>query len=153
MPLIPPETPWLTVDIIIELVDHPGVPIVLIERKYPPLGWALPGGFVDRGERIEHAAIREAQEETSLTVVLQALLGMYSDPQRDARCHTASAVYVARAHGSPVAADDARRAIMVIPDGIDVVGVEGNPLVFDHGLIMADYVRYRNGGGTAPVRV
>ena len=80
-----PATPLLTVDIIIEMRDRPGRPIVLIERRYPPAGWALPGGFVDVGETLEAAAVREAREETSLDVALQLLLGNYSDPARDAR--------------------------------------------------------------------
>ena len=84
-----PATPALTTDIIIELTDRPGRPIVLIERRYPPHGWALPGGFVDVGEAVEHAAVREALEETALGVRLTALLGVYSDPARDPRRHTA----------------------------------------------------------------
>ena len=90
-----PVTPLLTVDIIIEMIDRPGRPIVLVERKYPPHGWALPGGFVDVGEPLESAAIREAREETSLEVTLKVLLGNYSDPARDSRGHTVSAVYIA----------------------------------------------------------
>ena len=87
-----PVTPLLTVDIIIEMVDRPGRPVVLIERRNPPPGWALPGGFVDVGETLEQAAVREAREETSLEVALKTLLGNYSDPARDARGHTVSAV-------------------------------------------------------------
>jgi 8-oxo-dGTP diphosphatase len=95
------------VDIVIELLDRPGRPIALIRRKNPPHGWALPGGFVDVGERVEAAAIREAWEETRLDVTLTTLLGCYSDPRRDARGHTASLVYVAEACGRPEACDDA----------------------------------------------
>ncbi|MCK5723613.1 MAG: NUDIX hydrolase, partial [Gammaproteobacteria bacterium] len=80
-----PRTPLLAVDAIIELLDQPGRPIVLIERKNPPYGWAIPGGFMDVGERLETAAIREAKEEVCLEVTLTALLGMYSDPKRDDR--------------------------------------------------------------------
>jgi 8-oxo-dGTP diphosphatase len=101
-----PVTPQLTADIIIEMIDRPGRPIVLIERKYPPPGWALPGGFVDVGETLESAAVREAREETSLDVTLNLLLGNYSDPLRDSRGHTVSAVYIAEAQGEPRAADD-----------------------------------------------
>ena len=125
-------TPKLAVDIVIELLDHPGRPIVLIERRYPPPGWALPGGFVDVGETVEAAAVREAREETGLGVVLGALLGVYSDPARDARGHTVSVVYVATAHGSPVAADDARAVRAIDP-------AAPPPLAFDHARILADY--------------
>ena len=105
--MLVPVTPLLAADIIIELVDRPGRPIVLIERRNPPPGWAIPGGFVDVGESIEQAAVREAREETALEVRLTALLGVYSDPKRDARGHTASVVYVATARGTPRAQDDA----------------------------------------------
>ena len=133
-----PVTPKLAVDIVIELLDHPGRPIVLIERRYPPPGWALPGGFVDVGETVEAAAVREAREETGLGVVLGALLGVYSDPARDARGHTVSVVYVATAHGSPVAADDARAVRAIDP-------AAPPPLAFDHARILADYrARGRN---------
>lgn len=141
-----PQTPRLTVDIIIELADRPGRPIVLIERRYPPPGWALPGGFVDIGERLEDAAVREAREETSLDVRLLALLGCYSDPARDARLHTASAVYVAEACGEPCAQDDARH--LAVFDPVAELPV----LAFDHGLILADYRRYRQHGMPAPLR-
>ncbi|MCK4586921.1 MAG: NUDIX hydrolase, partial [Gammaproteobacteria bacterium] len=85
-----PETPRLTVDIIIELIGQPDKLILLIERKNPPHGWALPGGFVDVGETLEQAAVREAAEEISLPVKLKTLLGCYSDPNRDSRMHTVS---------------------------------------------------------------
>ena len=95
-------------DIIIELVDRAEKSIVLIERRNPPYGWALPGGFVDVGESLEQAAVREALEETCLDVNLKILLGCYSSPQRDPRGHTVSPVYIAEAHGEPRAADDAK---------------------------------------------
>ena len=95
-----PVTPAVAADIIIELIDRPDHPIVLIERLNPPYGWAIPGGFVDVGEAVEAAAIREAQEETGLTVTLTALLGCYSSPERDVRGHTISIVYVAQATGA-----------------------------------------------------
>lgn len=140
-----PRTPLLTVDIIIEMIDRPGRPIVLIERRYPPHGWALPGGFVDVGERLEVAAVREAQEETLLDVKLKRLLGNYSDPSRDSRGHTVSAVYIAEAEGNPEAADDAKN--------LDVFDPADCPeLAFDHALIIADYLVYRETGATAPLR-
>jgi 8-oxo-dGTP diphosphatase len=140
-----PVTPLLTVDIIIEMSDRPGRPIVLIERKYPPHGWALPGGFVDVGERLEAAALREAREETSLEVELQAFLGCYSDPARDPRGHTVSAVYVAGASGEPAALDDARNLACYPP-------TQCPQLVFDHALIIEDYLRFRETGEGAPIR-
>lgn len=144
MPL--PETPKLTVDIIIELIDQPGRPILLIERKNPPHGWALPGGFVDVGESLEQAAVREAAEEISLPVVLTTLLGCYSDPDRDPRMHTASAVYIAEASGTPRAADDAANVQSFPPDALPA------ELAFDHDVILADYRNYRQSGHTTPLR-
>jgi 8-oxo-dGTP diphosphatase len=141
-----PETPSLTVDIIIAMQDRPGQPIVLIERRCPPYGWALPGGFVDVGETLEQAAVREAREETGLEVILQTLLGCYSDPCRDPRGHTASAVYVAEAQGEPRAEDDAKHVALFLPNHVTV------DLAFDHGLILADYRRFLTSGEVAPVR-
>src|SRR3970040_128490 len=92
--------PLLTVDIIIEIAS---AHIVLIERKNPPHGWALPGGFVDYGESLETAAVREAKEETSLDVTLTEQFYNYSDPDRDRRHHTVSAVFIATAAGVPQA--------------------------------------------------
>src|SRR5207248_1579801 len=100
--------PLLTVDAIIELPAG----IVLIERRFPPPGWALPGGFVERGETVEAAAVREALEETGLNVTLTELLGIYSDPARDPRHHTAAAVFIASAEGTPVAGDDAGAVVV-----------------------------------------
>ena len=127
-----PQTPLLTVDVLVYL---PGQGIVLVERKNPPLGWALPGGFVDLGESCEAAAVREMREETGLEVELTALLGVYSDPARDPRGHTASAVYLAQALDPSrlMAGDDAARAA-VFPLGALP------PLAFDHGRIVRDYV-------------
>ncbi|MFN2348957.1 MAG: NUDIX domain-containing protein [Thioalkalivibrio sp.] len=134
-----PVTPLIAVDLIIRLEDDPNV-IVLIERRNPPHGWALPGGFVDVGESLETAAVREAREETCLDVSLEALLGCYSDPARDPRGHTVSAAYVARGWGEPRAADDARNLRCV--DARE----PGLPLVFDHGRILADYLRWLETG-------
>jgi len=135
-----PKTPALTTDIIIELKDRPDVPIVLIRRKHPPHGWALPGGFVDVGESLEHAAVREAEEETALRVTLKMLLGCYSDPTRDPRGHTASAVYVAEAVGEPRAQDDAAGVAIFSPEGLP------SPLAFDHARILRDYLIWRQQG-------
>jgi 8-oxo-dGTP diphosphatase len=135
-----PKTPALTVDIIIELRDRPDVPIVLIRRKNPPHGWALPGGFVDVGEALERAAVREAEEETALRVTLKLLLGCYSDPARDPRGHTVSAVYVAEAEGEPRAQDDAAGVAIFSPEALPA------PLVFDHARILRDYLAWRQRG-------
>jgi len=132
-----PETPALTVDVVIELVDRPGRPIVLIERRNPPPGYAVPGGFVDVGETVEEAARREALEETGLAVTLRSLLGVYSDPARDPRMHTASVVYVGEARGEPRAGDDAARIRVVTLDDLP-------DLAFDHARILADYARQRD---------
>jgi len=140
-----PVTPLIAVDLIIELSDQPGRPILLIERRNPPHGWALPGGFVDVGETLEQAAVREAREETGLKIKLKTLLGCYSDPQRDARGHTVSAVYVAEAAGQPRAGDDAGKAILTDPLALP-------QLAFDHALILSDYRRYRETGMPAPLR-
>ena len=122
------KNPVPTVDIIIEV---PGG-IVLIDRKNPPLGWAIPGGFVDYGETLEQAAVREAFEETRLNVELVEQMHTYSDPQRDPRQHTISTVFIARAAGMPVGADDAKEARVF-------TRVNLPPLVFDHAGILADY--------------
>ena len=141
-----PLTPQLAADAIIELIDRPGRPIVLIERRNPPFGFAIPGGFVDVGETLEHAAVREALEETSLDITLTALLGCYSNPSRDPRGHSVTAVYVAEARGEPRAADDALN-LAVFP--IDALPGE---LAFDHDMVLADYLRYRSSGEVAPLR-
>ncbi|HVA55733.1 MAG TPA: NUDIX hydrolase [Gammaproteobacteria bacterium] len=140
-----PITPLIAIDIIIELMDRPGRPIVLIERCNPPHGWALPGGFVDVGETLEQAAMREALEETGLKVKLKALLGCYSDPARDSRGHTVSAVYVAESEGQPQAGDDAGKISVIDP-------LNPPKLAFDHALILSDYRRYRETGIPAPLR-
>lgn len=138
--MLRPKTPELTVDIIIEMHDQPGSPIVLIERKYEPPGWAIPGGFVDVGETVGQAAIREALEETCLEVELDTLLGCYSDPARDPRGHTVGLVFVAHATGIPQADDDAAALDVFDPDDINV------ELAFDHAAIIRDYRRYRESG-------
>ncbi|MEM9136949.1 MAG: NUDIX hydrolase [Cyanobacteria bacterium P01_F01_bin.42] len=139
------RNPAPTVDIIIELRDRPHRPIVLIERKFEPLGWAIPGGFVEYGESVESAACREAQEETGLAVELVQLLQVYSDPERDRRKHTLSIVYIASASGHPEAADDAKSLqicnLWEIPQN----------LCFDHDQILQDYRRLRDYGIQPPL--
>ena len=127
--------PVPTVDVIIEIEGHG---IVLIKRKNPPLGWALPGGFVDYGESLEEAAVREAREETSLEVELIGQFHTYSAPGRDPRQHTISTVFIACAGGIPAAADDAAQV------GIFERGSLPGPLVFDHANILSDYFESRS---------
>jgi ADP-ribose pyrophosphatase YjhB (NUDIX family) len=126
--VIEPRNPVPTVDIIIEI----GEKIVLIERKYPPPGWALPGGFVDYGESFEQAAVREALEETGIAVSGLRQFRTYSNPGRDARMHTASTVFIARGEGVPRASDDAANAALFSRDELP-------ELAFDHAKILADY--------------
>ena len=142
-----PVTPLLAADAIIELINIPGRPIVLIERKNEPYGWAIPGGFVDVGESLEAAAMREAKEETCLDVELTALLGIYSNPARDPRGHTVTAVYVAQSTGTPEAADDAKTLDLFTLNRFP------SPLAFDHQLVLADYQRYRELSEVAPLRI
>ncbi|MEB3360031.1 MAG: NUDIX hydrolase [Synechococcales bacterium] len=134
------RNPAPTVDLIIELVDRPHQPIVLIERKNPPYGWALPGGFVDYGESVEAAAQREALEETGLEVTLLEQLLVYSDPARDPRQHTLSVVFLATATGEPNASDDAKDLAV-----FEMWRCPKN-LCFDHDRILQDYWRYRQHG-------
>jgi 8-oxo-dGTP diphosphatase len=140
-----PVTPLVAADLIIRLEDVPGR-IVLIERKNPPHGWALPGGFVDLGETVETAAVREAAEEVCLDVELECLLGCYSGPGRDPRGHTVSLVYIARARGRPQAADDAKSVKLVDPYD------PGVALAFDHEQIIGDYLNWLENGSVAPLR-
>ena len=127
------RNPVPTVDIIIEIEAGGEKKIVLIERRNPPAGWAIPGGFVDYGESLEQAARREAKEETGLEVTLVRQLHTYSDPSRDERQHTISTVFIARAEGTPVGADDALRARLFSADALP------SPMAFDHARIIEDY--------------
>lgn len=131
------RNPVPTVDVIIEM---PGGGIVLIERKNPPHGWALPGGFVDEGETLEEAAAREAKEETSLDVSLRCQMHAYSDPARDPRFHTLSVVFAATAEGEPEARDDAKGIGVFTEDNLP------EPLAFDHARILRDYFRWKREG-------
>jgi 8-oxo-dGTP diphosphatase len=135
-----PKTPYLTTDGIIEIYDDKDIfqGIVLIERKNEPRGLALPGGFVDVGERVEDALVREMKEETNLDVSISRVLGIYSDPKRDPRFHTASVVYVAKAKGEPKGGDDAKEAKLYSLDAIPM-----EKLVFDHTKIVQDYLHSR----------
>ncbi|MDA8174716.1 MAG: NUDIX hydrolase [Nitrospiraceae bacterium] len=127
------ENPVPTVDIIIEY----GGGIVLIERKNPPHGWAIPGGFVDIGETLEEAACREAREETGLDVLLERQFHTYSDPARDPRRHTISTVFIGKGAGRLEGADDALRAQVFTRQSIP------SPLAFDHARILEDYFTRR----------
>ena len=134
------RNPIPTVDIIIELLDRPYRPIVLVERLNPPYGWALPGGFVDYGETVEKAAIREAAEETGLHIKLVEQFQVYSDPDRDPRHHTLSVVFLAMAKGEPFAGDDAKNLAV-----FELWDIPQN-LCFDHERILRDYRYYREHG-------
>ena len=125
------RNPFPTVDIIIEMREG----IVLIRRKNPPYGWALPGGFVDYGESLEMAAIREAREETSLDIELISQLGAYSDPDRDPRQHNITVVFTAKADGQPHAGDDAVDIHIFQKDNLP------KDLAFDHSKVLMDYYK------------
>ena len=132
-----PRNPIPTVDIIIEL-ESGG--IILIRRKNPPPGWALPGGFVDYGESLETAAVREALEETTLQVQLVELFHVYSDPNRDPHQHTLSTVFIATASGTPRGEEDAAEARIFSEQDLPA------QLAFDHSQILRDYFRYKRTG-------
>lgn len=126
--------PTPAVDAIIAVEDG----IILIERRFPPHGWALPGGFIEVGETVEAAVRREVMEETGLELSDLELFGVYSDPDRDSRRHTISIVFTALGHGIPRAGDDAGRIVVIPPRAID------RPLAFDHEQILSDYLRACN---------
>jgi 8-oxo-dGTP diphosphatase len=127
------RNPAPTVDAVILL---PGDRVVLVRRRNPPHGWAIPGGFVDDGEPLEVAAAREAEEETGLAVTLVEQFHSYSDPARDPRRHTISTVFLARAAGEPHGGDDAAEAQAFAWDALP------SPIVFDHREVLADVRRY-----------
>jgi len=123
------KTPASTVDIIIRYMDG----IILIKRKNPPEGWALPGGFIDYGETLEAAAVREAKEETGLQIKLIRQFHSYSAPERDPRQHTISTVFIAEASGKATAGDDA------VALGTFFKGRLPDNIAFDHKQILEDY--------------
>ena len=123
------RTPVLTVDAIIETEGG----IILIKRKNPPSGWAIPGGFVDYGESLEDAVRREAKEETRLDIKLIRQFHTYSDPKRDQRHHTVSTIFIAAAAGKPKAGDDAREVGIFNKDNLP------EDIAFDHRQILEDY--------------
>ncbi|ADC89444.1 NUDIX hydrolase [Thermocrinis albus DSM 14484] len=132
-----PETPLLATDAVVRLWEKDHLKgLVLIERRYEPKGFALPGGFVEVGERVEEACLREVKEETGLEGSIVRLLGVYSDPHRDPRFHVVSVVFIVDAEGEPKAGDDAK--------GVSVFPLESLPfdrLVFDHKKILLDFLR------------
>jgi len=134
------KNPYPAVDIIIELKEG----IILIERRNPPFGWALPGGFIEYGETAEEAAIREAKEETGLDIELQTLLGVYSAPDRDPRFHTISIAYIAKSSGIPQGGDDAKKASIFTIESLP------EPVVFDHKKIIQDYIIFKQTGKKPP---
>ncbi len=147
------RNPTPTVDVVVQLGGST-LSILLIERKNPPLGWALPGGFVDEGETVEHAARREVQEEVNLHVVLDELLYVYSDPRRDPRKHTLSVAFIGTAPDGarPRAGDDAATVRIVTIEELTAAlaqsppSIDGMPIVFDHAVILADYLGWLTHG-------
>ena len=133
MQMFNPDGPSLTVDAVIE---YPDDRVVLIRRGNPPFEgrWALPGGFVDIGETVEHACVREVKEECMIDVELDGILGVYSDPSRDPRRHTVSVVFMAKYRSGELSgSDDAREAKLFTRNDL-----KGITLAFDHELIMSD---------------
>ena len=132
-----PVTPLITVDAIIEFADGK---LVLVKRKYPPAGWAIPGGFVDPGESLAEAVRREAREETSLDIEVVSIFHVYSRPWRDPRGDTVSVVYYCRADGSPEGGDDAAEAVAFAPDDLPDI------IAFDHGKIIQQFLQWKKTG-------
>lgn len=124
-----PRNPFITVDVIIEVQEG----IILIKRKNPPYGWAIPGGFVDYGEALEDAIIREAKEETGLDIKLIRQFHTYSNPKRDPRHHTVSTIFIATADGEPKAGDDAKKVKIFTKNTLP------EDIAFDHRQILEDY--------------
>jgi 8-oxo-dGTP diphosphatase len=132
-----PRTPYLAVDGVVRLWEGERFKgIVLVERRYEPLGYALPGGFVEVGETVEKAVLREVKEETGLDAQIVKLLGVYSEPNRDPRFHVVSVVFVLDAYGEPKGGDDAKKAV-VFP----IEDLPFDKIVFDHAKILKDFLR------------
>ena len=132
-----PKTPFLAVDGIVKLFDEKGnfKGIVLIERKNPPIGLALPGGFVEVGETVEEAVVREIKEEVNLDFNIEKIMGIFSKPDRDPRFHVVSVVFVGHAVGEPRASSDAKEAKVYRLEDIP-----WDKLVFDHGEILKRFL-------------
>ena len=130
-----PVTPLITVDALIELADGS---IVLVKRRYPPPGWAIPGGFVDPGESLQEAVCREAKEETSLDVSVKEIFHIYSRPWRDPRGDTVSVIYYCTARGKPQGGDDAAEAVAFDPEHLP------EEIAFDHEEIIRDFLHWRS---------
>ncbi len=131
------KRPLVTVDAVVEQQDR----VLLVRRGREPFrgSWALPGGFVEYGERTEEAVAREVMEETGVAIELEGLLGVYSDAHRDPRGHVISICYVAKGHGEPRGGSDAAEARF-----FPLEALEGMSLAFDHAGIIRDYKRYRD---------
>jgi 8-oxo-dGTP diphosphatase len=134
--------PFPTVDCLIRYPDTSGeMGVVLVRRRNPPPGWAIPGGFVDYGESVEAAVRREMKEETNLELAELEQFHVYSDPDRDPRFHTIGTVFLARGVGELRAGDDAGEA--------KVVRLEELPppeeIAFDHHRILSEYAAWRRG--------
>jgi 8-oxo-dGTP diphosphatase len=132
-----PKTPYLAVDGVVRLWEGERFKgIVLVERRYEPLGYALPGGFVEVGETVEKAILREVKEETGLDAQIVKLLGVYSEPNRDPRFHVVSVVFVLDAYGEPKGGDDAKKALVFPLEDLPF-----DKIVFDHAKILKDFLR------------
>lgn len=129
-----PRNPYLAVDAIIEMPDNK---IVLIERKNEPFGFALPGGFVDYGESLEAAVIREVKEEVNMDFIIEEQFKAYSEPKRDPRQHVVSVVFIGTGIGTPIASDDAKENSAIVINRVEALDKQ---LAFDHWLILSSYV-------------